>query len=161
MDYPPSGPRNGDYSYRQNVDKYRRVIPPDHAGPDLQVNYDETWLRLGMRVKVTRRLLPPRVVLGLPLGDRPDPNFNRIGTVQKILPSYYGEQRIGAYVKMDHRPVSFYPCHYFETELIPLEGEIGRLHLVVAPDDFGPDYDHQMSTPLGINPYLVTCVQQN
>ena len=65
MDYPPSGPRNGDYSYRQNVDKYRRVIPPDHAGPDLQVNYDETWLRLGMRVKVTRRLLPhDRVGIG-------------------------------------------------------------------------------------------------
>jgi hypothetical protein len=30
-----------------------------------------------------------------------------------------------------------------------------------VPYDFGPDYDHQMSTPLGINPYLVTCVQQN
>ena len=158
MDSPPSGPRNGDYYYRQNLDEYRRVIPSDHSGPDLQVNYDETWLRLGMRVKVTRRLLPHDDWLG----DRPDPNFDRIGTVQEILPPYYGEQRgFGAYVKMDHRPVSFYPCHYFETELIPLEGEIGRLHLVVAPDDFGPDYDHQMSTPLGINPYLVTCVQQN
>ena len=29
------------------------------------------------------------------------------------------------------------------------------------PYDFGPDYDNQMSTPLGINPYLITCVQQN
>ena len=161
MESPPSAPRNGDYYNRPNLDEYRRVIPSDHSGPDLQVNYDETWLRLGMRVRVTRRLLPPRVVLGLPLEDRPDPNFNRIGTVQKILPSYYGEQRIGAYVKMDHYHDSFYPCHYFETELIPLEGEIGRLNLVVAPDDFGPDYEHQMSTPLGINPYLITCVQQN
>ena len=141
MDYPPSGPRNGDYSYRQNVDKYRRVIPPDHAGPDLQVNYDETWLRPGMRVKVTRRLLPHVDSLG----DRPDPNFDRIGTVQEILPPYYGEQRgFGAYVKMDHWHVSFYPCHYFETELIPLEGEIGRLE------------DHSLSC---FNPYIIIPIE--
>ena len=30
-----------------------------------------------------------------------------------------------------------------------------------VPYDFGPDYDHEMSVPMGINPYLVTCVQQN